>query len=201
MPHFSDRWTAVEVTKWVAGVRAIANDIEVKIPKPGERSDSDIASDSRKRAQMAFRPRIERHLAGRQARLDHSLRSCVLRLPEDRGRGRGALFTRREGRFQRYRSAPRGPSDGRKAEDPKRVSTPGVAGCQGHQGQCGRVGRRPSGDGAFLARKGRRDDSRVGGTRGDESREQTTGPILTVRFSTRHEGDRYDRPRGDLFAA
>jgi osmotically-inducible protein OsmY len=44
VPHFSDRWTAEEVTKRVAGVRAIANDIEVKIPKPGERSDSDIAS-------------------------------------------------------------------------------------------------------------------------------------------------------------
>ena len=42
--HFSDRWTAEEVTKKVAGVRAIANDIEVKIPNPGERSDSDIAS-------------------------------------------------------------------------------------------------------------------------------------------------------------
>ena len=44
VPHFSDRWTAEEVTKRVAGVRAIANDIEVKIPRPGERSDSDIAS-------------------------------------------------------------------------------------------------------------------------------------------------------------
>lgn len=44
VPHFSDRWTAEEVTKKVAGVRAIANDIEVKIPKPGERSDSDIAA-------------------------------------------------------------------------------------------------------------------------------------------------------------
>jgi osmotically-inducible protein OsmY len=44
VPHFSDRWTAEEVTKRVAGVRAIANDVEVKIPKPGERSDSDIAS-------------------------------------------------------------------------------------------------------------------------------------------------------------
>jgi osmotically-inducible protein OsmY len=44
VPHFSDRWTAEEITKRVAGVRAIANDIEVKIPKPGERSDSDIAS-------------------------------------------------------------------------------------------------------------------------------------------------------------
>jgi osmotically-inducible protein OsmY len=44
VPHFSDRWTAEEVTKRVAGVRAIANDIEVKIPKPGERSDTDVAS-------------------------------------------------------------------------------------------------------------------------------------------------------------
>ena len=43
VPHFSDRWSAEEVTKRVAGVRAIANDIEVKIPKPGERSDTDIA--------------------------------------------------------------------------------------------------------------------------------------------------------------
>jgi osmotically-inducible protein OsmY len=44
VPHFSDRWSAEEATKKVAGVRAIANDIEVKIPKPGERSDTDIAS-------------------------------------------------------------------------------------------------------------------------------------------------------------
>jgi osmotically-inducible protein OsmY len=44
VPHFSDRWTAEQVTKRVAGVRAIANDIEVKIPSLGERSDSDIAA-------------------------------------------------------------------------------------------------------------------------------------------------------------
>jgi osmotically-inducible protein OsmY len=43
-PHFSDRWSAEEATKKVAGVRAIANEIAVKIPKPGERSDTDIAS-------------------------------------------------------------------------------------------------------------------------------------------------------------
>jgi osmotically-inducible protein OsmY len=43
VPHFSERWTAEQVTKRVAGVRAIANDIEVKIPKPGERWDSDVA--------------------------------------------------------------------------------------------------------------------------------------------------------------
>lgn len=43
-PHYSDRWTAEQVTKRVSGVRAIANDIEVKIPKPGERSDADIAT-------------------------------------------------------------------------------------------------------------------------------------------------------------
>jgi osmotically-inducible protein OsmY len=44
VPHFSDRWSAEEVTKRVVGVRAIANDIEVKIPKPGERSDAEIAA-------------------------------------------------------------------------------------------------------------------------------------------------------------
>lgn len=44
VPHFSDRWGAEEITKRVAGVRAIANDIEVKIPNSGERSDSDIAA-------------------------------------------------------------------------------------------------------------------------------------------------------------
>lgn len=44
VPHFSDRWTAEQVTKRVAGVRAIANDIEVKIPNSGERSDPEIAA-------------------------------------------------------------------------------------------------------------------------------------------------------------
>ncbi len=44
VPHFSDRWTAEQVTKRVAGVRAIANDIEVKVPSLGERPDPDIAA-------------------------------------------------------------------------------------------------------------------------------------------------------------
>ncbi len=44
VPHFSDRCSAEQVVKRVAGVRAIANDIEVKIPKPGERSDTEIAA-------------------------------------------------------------------------------------------------------------------------------------------------------------
>jgi osmotically-inducible protein OsmY len=52
--HFSDRLTAEEVTKKVTGVRAIANDIEVKIPKPGERSDSDIASAAANALQWHF---------------------------------------------------------------------------------------------------------------------------------------------------
>lgn len=42
--HYADRWTAEEIAKRVSGVRAIANDIEVKIPTAGERSDTDIAS-------------------------------------------------------------------------------------------------------------------------------------------------------------
>lgn len=44
VPHFSDRWTAEQITKRVAGVRAIANDIEVKVPSLGERPDPDIAA-------------------------------------------------------------------------------------------------------------------------------------------------------------
>src|SRR5579864_5949634 len=44
VPHFSDRWTAEQVTKRVAGVRAIANDIQVKLPNTGGRLDSDIAA-------------------------------------------------------------------------------------------------------------------------------------------------------------
>lgn len=44
VPHFSDRWSAEEVTKRVIGVRAIANDIEVKIPELGERPDAEIAA-------------------------------------------------------------------------------------------------------------------------------------------------------------
>ena len=44
VPHYSDRWTAEDIAKRVSGVRAVANDIEVKIPALGERSDTDIAS-------------------------------------------------------------------------------------------------------------------------------------------------------------
>lgn len=44
VPHYADRYTAEQVAKRVNGVRAVANDIDVKIPKPGERSDTDIAN-------------------------------------------------------------------------------------------------------------------------------------------------------------
>jgi osmotically-inducible protein OsmY len=41
--HFADRWAAEDIAKRVNRVRAIANEIQVKIPLAGERSDSDIA--------------------------------------------------------------------------------------------------------------------------------------------------------------
>ena len=43
VPHFSGRWSAEECAKRVCGVRAIANDVEIKIPESGARSDTDIA--------------------------------------------------------------------------------------------------------------------------------------------------------------
>ena len=43
VPHFADKYSADKITKRVAGVRAIANDITVDIPVPGKRSDTDIA--------------------------------------------------------------------------------------------------------------------------------------------------------------
>lgn len=44
VPHYADRCSAEQVAKRVGGVRAIANDIEVLMPKAGERSDTEIAS-------------------------------------------------------------------------------------------------------------------------------------------------------------
>ena len=44
VPHYSDRYSAEKVTKRVAGVRAIANDIAVNIPVPGKRNDTEIAT-------------------------------------------------------------------------------------------------------------------------------------------------------------
>ncbi len=41
--HFAGKWTAEDITKRVSGVRAIANEIKVKIPLAGARSDTDIA--------------------------------------------------------------------------------------------------------------------------------------------------------------
>jgi len=43
VPNYSQRWTAEDVAKRVSGVRAIANDIQVRIPASGTRSDTDIA--------------------------------------------------------------------------------------------------------------------------------------------------------------
>ena len=43
VPHYSARWAAEDITKRVGGVRAIANEIQVKIPATGVRSDTDLA--------------------------------------------------------------------------------------------------------------------------------------------------------------
>jgi len=43
VPHYADRWAAEDIAKRVSGVRAVANDIEVRIPAVGERSDAEIA--------------------------------------------------------------------------------------------------------------------------------------------------------------
>src|ERR1035438_1076831 len=43
VPNYSDRWAADDIVKRVSGVRAIANDIQVKIPLSGVRTDTDIA--------------------------------------------------------------------------------------------------------------------------------------------------------------
>jgi osmotically-inducible protein OsmY len=44
VPHYSSRWTAEDVVKRVGGVRAIANDIEVRIPSSSARTDTDVAA-------------------------------------------------------------------------------------------------------------------------------------------------------------
>jgi osmotically-inducible protein OsmY len=41
--HFADKWAAEDIAKRISGVRAIANEIQVKIPLAGVRSDTDIA--------------------------------------------------------------------------------------------------------------------------------------------------------------
>jgi len=41
--HFAGKWAAEDITKRVSRVRAIANEIQVKIPLSGARSDTDIA--------------------------------------------------------------------------------------------------------------------------------------------------------------
>ncbi|MGC1523254.1 MAG: BON domain-containing protein [Steroidobacteraceae bacterium] len=40
---FGGKWSAEDIAKRVSGVRAIANDVQVKIPLTGVRSDTDIA--------------------------------------------------------------------------------------------------------------------------------------------------------------
>jgi len=38
--HFAGKWAAEDITKRVSGVRAIANEIHVRIPLAGARSDT-----------------------------------------------------------------------------------------------------------------------------------------------------------------
>jgi osmotically-inducible protein OsmY len=41
--HYAGKWAAEDITRRVSGVRAIANDIQVKIPVSGMRTDTEIA--------------------------------------------------------------------------------------------------------------------------------------------------------------
>jgi osmotically-inducible protein OsmY len=41
--QFSERWSAEEIVKRIGGVRAIANEIQVRVPIVGSRSDAEIA--------------------------------------------------------------------------------------------------------------------------------------------------------------
>ena len=43
VPQFSDRWNAEDIVKRVGGVRAIANELQVRVPSAGARSDTEIA--------------------------------------------------------------------------------------------------------------------------------------------------------------
>jgi osmotically-inducible protein OsmY len=43
VPHYSSRWAAEDSAKRICGVRAIANDIQIKISASDERTDTDIA--------------------------------------------------------------------------------------------------------------------------------------------------------------
>lgn len=43
VPQFSDRWNAEDIVKRVGGVRAIANELQVRIPIAGARNDTEIA--------------------------------------------------------------------------------------------------------------------------------------------------------------
>jgi hypothetical protein len=40
---YREKWEAIQVAKRVAGVKAIADDIEVQLPTSSHRTDSDIA--------------------------------------------------------------------------------------------------------------------------------------------------------------
>src|SRR5690242_7697175 len=43
VPSFAEKWTAEDVARRVAGVRAVANEIAVRLPGASTRTDSDIA--------------------------------------------------------------------------------------------------------------------------------------------------------------
>jgi len=44
VPSYADRWTAERVIKRMAGVKGLANDLEVKLPGDARRTDTDLAS-------------------------------------------------------------------------------------------------------------------------------------------------------------
>jgi osmotically-inducible protein OsmY len=44
VPNYADRWTAERVIKRMAGVKGLANDVEVRLPGDARRTDTDLAS-------------------------------------------------------------------------------------------------------------------------------------------------------------
>jgi len=94
------KWTAVRVAQHVSGVKAVTDELVVKLPGDFERSDADIA----RAAVNAIDWNVSVAQSGegrRRAGPNHARRRGAVSLREGRGGARGAQFDRRHRSHQR----------------------------------------------------------------------------------------------------
>ena len=96
VPSYAEKYAAERAAKRVHGVKAVANELDVKLPGSSQRTDEDIAVACRQRPQVTILGAGRQDQGHGQQGLGHARRRGRVAVPEERRRERRPLPDRRD---------------------------------------------------------------------------------------------------------